>query len=112
MPAEPVEVMLAELVEALALRQAQGTEQSLSENSKYKPFDKLREQKATAQGAKSNRSGSRTEQLREQKVPAPGVVFDHSHSMVAGGLLVMSTVTRLIWRTSLVMRVDIFSSTS
>ncbi len=36
----------------------------------------------------------------------------YSHSMVPGGLLVMSTVTRLISSTSLVMRVEIFSSTS
>ena len=36
----------------------------------------------------------------------------HSHSMVPGGLLVMSTVTRLISRTSLVMRVEMASSTS
>jgi len=36
----------------------------------------------------------------------------YSHSMVPGGLLVMSTVTRLISRTSLVIRVEIRSSTS
>ena len=30
----------------------------------------------------------------------------YSHSMVPGGLLVMSTTTRLIWRTSLVIRVE------
>ncbi len=36
----------------------------------------------------------------------------HSHSMVAGGLLVTSSTTRLISRTSLVMRVEIRSTTS
>ena len=36
----------------------------------------------------------------------------HSHSMVPGGLLVMSTTTRLTSSTSLVMRVEIRSSTS
>ena len=36
----------------------------------------------------------------------------YSHSMVPGGLLVMSSTTRLTSRTSLVIRVLIFSSTS
>ena len=36
----------------------------------------------------------------------------HSHSMVPGGLLVTSSTTRLTSRTSLVMRVEIFASTS
>ena len=36
----------------------------------------------------------------------------HSHSMVPGGLLVTSRTTRLTSRTSLVMRVEIFASTS
>jgi len=36
----------------------------------------------------------------------------YSHSMVPGGLLVMSSVTRLTSRTSLVMRVEIFSNRS
>ena len=36
----------------------------------------------------------------------------YSHSIVPGGLEVMSRVTRLISRTSLVMRVEIFSSRS
>src|SRR3954452_171011 len=40
----------------------------------------------------------------------PGVSY--SHSMVPGGLLVMSRVTRLTSATSLVMRVEIFSSRS
>src|SRR5216683_7250882 len=35
----------------------------------------------------------------------------HSHSMVAGGLLVMSSTTRLISGTSLVIRVEIAAST-
>ncbi len=51
------------------------------------------------------RPGLSAADLRE---PAPG----HSHSMVPGGLLVMSTTTRLTSRTSLVIRVLIFSSTS
>lgn len=38
--------------------------------------------------------------------------LSHSHSMVPGGLLVTSTTTRLISRTSLVIRVLIFSSRS
>jgi hypothetical protein len=38
--------------------------------------------------------------------------FSYSHSMVAGGLLVMSYTTRLMWATSFTIRVDIFSSTS
>jgi hypothetical protein len=37
---------------------------------------------------------------------------DHSHSIVPGGLLVMSSVTRLTSRTSLVIRVEIRASTS
>ena len=37
---------------------------------------------------------------------------DYSHSMVPGGLLVMSRVTRLTSATSLVIRVEIVSSTS
>src|SRR5580693_1736101 len=36
----------------------------------------------------------------------------HSHSMVPGGLLVMSSATRLTSRTSLVIRVEILASTS
>ncbi len=36
----------------------------------------------------------------------------HSHSMVPGGLLVMSSTTRFTSRTSLVMRVEILASTS
>ena len=36
----------------------------------------------------------------------------YSHSMVPGGLLVMSSTTRLIPRTSFVMRVEIFSNRS
>lgn len=36
----------------------------------------------------------------------------HSHSMVPGGLLVMSSTTRLTSATSLVMRVEMRSSTS
>ena len=36
----------------------------------------------------------------------------HSHSMVPGGLLVMSSTTRLTSRTSLVIRVEIRASTS
>lgn len=37
---------------------------------------------------------------------------DHSHSMVAGGLDVMSYTIRLAWSTSLMMREEIFSKTS
>lgn len=37
---------------------------------------------------------------------------DHSHSMVPGGLLVISSTTRLTSRTSLVMRVEMVASTS
>jgi hypothetical protein len=36
----------------------------------------------------------------------------HSHSIVPGGLLVMSSTTRFTSLTSLVIRVEIFSSTS
>ncbi|TMR93411.1 hypothetical protein EJK15_39520 [Nonomuraea basaltis] len=36
----------------------------------------------------------------------------HSHSMVPGGLLVTSTTTRLISRTSFVIRVEMRDSTS
>ncbi|MEV6823240.1 hypothetical protein AB0M72_31285, partial [Nocardiopsis dassonvillei] len=42
--------------------------------------------------------------------PVPG--GGYSHSMVPGGLLVTSSVTRLISRTSLVMRLEILASTS
>jgi len=38
--------------------------------------------------------------------------LDHSHSMVAGGLLVTSRTTRLTWGTSLVTRVEIRARTS
>jgi hypothetical protein len=41
-----------------------------------------------------------------------GALAAHSHSMVPGGLLVTSRVTRLTSRTSLVMRVEIRASTS
>lgn len=37
---------------------------------------------------------------------------NYSHSIVAGGLEVQSRTTRLIWRHSLVMRVEIVASTS
>jgi hypothetical protein len=39
-------------------------------------------------------------------------VVAHSHSIVPGGLLVTSRVTRLISRTSLVIRVEMRASTS
>src|SRR5699024_4759149 len=50
-------------------------------------------------------------------VPAAGsrrsrTAARHSHSMVPGGLLVTSRTTRFTSGTSLVMRVEIFSSTS
>ena len=38
--------------------------------------------------------------------------FRHSHSMVPGGLLVTSSTTRFTSATSLVIRVEIFASTS
>ena len=41
-----------------------------------------------------------------------GVRVAHSHSIVAGGLDVQSSTTRLIWRHSLVMRVEMVASTS
>lgn len=41
-----------------------------------------------------------------------GVSRHHSHSMVAGGLLVTSSTTRLMPRHSLVMRVEMVASTS
>lgn len=41
-----------------------------------------------------------------------GKELNHSHSMVPGGLLVMSSTTRLTSDTSLVMRVEMRSSTS
>ena len=41
-----------------------------------------------------------------------GAVPAYSHSMVAGGLLVTSSTTRLISRTSLVMRLEMRASTS
>ena len=43
---------------------------------------------------------------------ARGTDGGYSHSMVPGGLLVMSSTTRLTSATSLVMRVEIRSSTS
>ena len=43
---------------------------------------------------------------------AGGERLRYSHSMVPGGLLVMSSVTRFTSRTSLVIRVEIFASTS
>ncbi len=42
----------------------------------------------------------------------PGDQADYSHSMVPGGLLVTSRMTRLTSRTSLVIRVEIRASTS
>lgn len=44
--------------------------------------------------------------------PADGARGDHSHSMVAGGLELMSSSTRETPRTSLVMREEIFASRS
>ena len=44
--------------------------------------------------------------------PAPRTSTGYSHSMVPGGLLVMSSTTRLTSATSLVMRVEMRSSTS
>ena len=41
-----------------------------------------------------------------------GCSLAHSHSMVPGGLLVTSRVTRLTSATSFVMRVEILASTS
>ena len=55
-----------------------------------------------------DRSGA--EKLRAGLGPAPPEIY--SHSMVPGGLLVMSSVTRLTSGTSLVMRVEIAASTS
>ena len=46
------------------------------------------------------------QQIRESRRSA------YSHSMVPGGLDVTSSTTRLTSRTSLVIRVEIFSSTS
>ncbi|WP_447643448.1 LapA family protein [Nocardioides zeae] len=51
------------------------------------------------------RRGSATADLRPAGRP-------HSHSMVPGGLLVTSSTTRLTSATSLVMRVEMRSSTS
>lgn len=50
--------------------------------------------------------------LKGTKVINPTELGPHSHSMVPGGLLVMSSTTRLTSGTSLVMRVEIRSSTS
>src|SRR5580693_9409030 len=44
--------------------------------------------------------------------PAIRRLAAHSHSMVPGGLLVMSSATRLTSRTSFVIRVEILASTS
>lgn len=43
-------------------------------------------------------------------VPKTAAIY--SHSIVAGGLEVQSSTTRLIWRHSFVMRVEIAASTS
>ncbi len=48
----------------------------------------------------------------EDMGPAQVNLRAHSHSIVPGGLLVMSRVTRLTSGTSLVIRVEIVSSTS
>lgn len=37
---------------------------------------------------------------------------DYSHSIVAGGLLVISYTIRLMWSTSLMIRLETFSNTS
>jgi hypothetical protein len=56
--------------------------------------------------------------VRQQNTYVAGVqnrrsaLVAYSHSMVPGGLLVTSSTTRLISRTSLVMRVEIRASTS
>ena len=39
-------------------------------------------------------------------------LFAYSHSIVAGGLLVMSYTIRLMWSTSLMIRLETFSNTS
>ena len=49
--------------------------------------------------------------LSEHRIPVDSRRC-HSHSMVPGGFEVMSTVTRLISRTSLVIRVEIRSISS
>lgn len=46
------------------------------------------------------------------KTKASRLSTRYSHSMVAGGLEVQSSTTRLIWRHSLVMRVEMVASTS
>jgi hypothetical protein len=50
--------------------------------------------------------------LRRSQLSCSPIVEFYSHSMVAGGLLVRSSVMRLTSGTSLVMRVEIFSSRS
>ncbi len=54
----------------------------------------------------ASRSARRSPQRAEPGVGG-GAAGPHSHSMVPGGLLVMSSTTRLTSRTSLVMRVEI-----
>src|SRR5690606_5467982 len=73
-------------------------------------------------GCLSGAAGSRLRHL-PQVTPARSIklrllakrgecVSNHSHSIVPGGLLVTSSTTRLISRTSLVIRVEMRSSTS
>ena len=52
------------------------------------------------------------EKDRRAETGSPAAKPDHSHSMVPGGLLVTSSTTRLTSGTSLVMRVEMRSSTS
>ena len=46
-------------------------------------------------------------ELRSRTIGHPCAAKNYSHSMVPGGLLVMSYVTRLMPRTSLMMRVAV-----
>ena len=53
-----------------------------------------------------------TAMYRRLSPPAAGLGRGHSHSIVPGGLLVMSSTTRLTSRISLIMREAICSSRS
>src|SRR5699024_9536592 len=68
-----------------------------------------REPRPSARAAARNRPADRSGRCSASPRVGPG---GHSHSMVPGGLEVMSRVTRLISLTSLVMRLEILESTS
>ena len=75
-------------------------------NSQYPPTDNVKRMLAAGAGQLTHGVGVRPEDGLHD------LLISYSHSMVPGGLLVTSSTTRLTSATSLVIRVEIRSSTS